>query len=172
MTPQLLKRYDTAFYVVTPSKYLHEFKTDDDFAKDPVPEASLYLPDCLIGAVDGQKFNVKGKNASSKMVSMSHEFAFKAHTAADAAKWHQIIASVAGQVTTEQPGSSAPSSPAVGSTQEGFGSSPTTTKSNEAYGTTNAGANVAGAEHGVVGGDSAMNSGATDTMSPTAGKQY
>lgn len=113
----MLKRYETAFYVVTPSKYLHEFRTDDDFAKDPAPEQSLYLPDCTIGGVDGQKFNIKGKDASkgslgSKM-SMSHEFAFKAHTTQDAQKWHQVIASVAGQVTSEQP-SSVPGSPAGG----------------------------------------------------------
>lgn len=46
---KMLKKYDAAYWVVTPSKYLHEFKTDDDFAKDPSPETSLYLPDCLIG---------------------------------------------------------------------------------------------------------------------------
>ena len=154
----MLKRYDTAFYVVTPSKYLHEFKTDDDFAKDPAPEQSLYLPDCLIGAVDGTKFNIKGKDASkgslgSKM-SMSHEFAFKAHTAADAAKWHQVIASVAGQVTNEQP-SSVPGSPAGGSSEGGF--SPTTTN-------TSAEKSAAGAEQGVVSGDHAA------AGSPTAGK--
>lgn len=104
----MLKRYDAGFYVVTPSKYLHEFKTDDDFAKDPTPENSLYLPDCMIGAVDGVKFNVRGKDSSgnamlSKM-SRSHEFAFKAHTPDDARKWHSIIASVAGQTSTELPG--------------------------------------------------------------------
>lgn len=109
----MLKRYDAGYYVVTPSKYLHEFKSDDDFAKDPSPENSLYLPDCLIGAVDGVKFNVKGKDASkgalSKM-SMSHEFQFKAHTPDDARKWHDVISSVAGGAS-----SSVPSSPAVSS---------------------------------------------------------
>lgn len=111
----MLKKYDAGFYVVTPSKYLHEFKTDDDFAKDPSPENSLYLPDCLIGAVDGVKFNVRGKDSSgssfSNKMARSHEFAFKAHTAADAQKWHSVIASVAGQTTNEAPDST-PSSPA------------------------------------------------------------
>jgi hypothetical protein len=37
---------------------MHEFRTDDDFSKDPVPETSLYLPDCMIGALDGLKFQV------------------------------------------------------------------------------------------------------------------
>jgi len=116
----LLKKYDTSFYVVTPSKYLHEFKTDDDFAKDPSPENSLYLPDCLIGAVDGVKFNVRGKDSSGGMSSAlarSKEYKFKAHTPADAQKWHSVIASVAGQTTNEVPDSSAPSSPAVGGSE-------------------------------------------------------
>lgn len=103
---KLMKSYTTSFYAVTPSKYLHEFKTDDDFAKEPHPEASLYLPDCMIGAVDGVKFNVKGKSSSkgimSKM-SMEHEYKFKAHTPQDAQRWHDIIASQAGQTTNETP---------------------------------------------------------------------
>lgn len=113
---KVLKRYEAAYYVVTPSKYLHEFKTDDDFAKDPTPETSLYLPDCLIGALDGAKFVVKGKDASkSKLgnaMSMSHEFSFKAHTPQDAQKWWETIRNVAGQTTNELPESSVPSSPA------------------------------------------------------------
>lgn len=110
---KMLKSTSTAFYVVTPAKYMHEFKTDDDFAKDPTPENSLYLPDCLIGAVDGVKFNVKGKDASKgamKALAMSHEYSFRAHNNEDAQKWHSVISSVAGQTTTEMPDSD-PSSP-------------------------------------------------------------
>lgn len=110
---KIMSSYSTSFYAVTPSKYLHEFKTDDDFAKEPQPETSLYLPDCLIGAVDGVKFNVKGKNSSkgvlSKM-SMGHEYHFRAHTPQDAQKWHDVISSVVGQTTNELPTS--PVSPA------------------------------------------------------------
>lgn len=81
----IMKKYDAGFYAVTPSKYLHEFKTDDDFAKDPSPENSLFLPDCMIGAVDGVKFNVRGKDASGgamAKLARSHEFAFRESTAA------------------------------------------------------------------------------------------
>ena len=123
----LLKRYDAGYYVVTPSKYLHEFKSDDDFAKDPAPENSLYLPDCMIGSVDGVKFNVKGKDASKGSlggkISMSHEFQFKAHTPEDARKWHDAIAGVSGGATGSAP-NSAPSSPVVNDKQ-----SPTMTES-------------------------------------------
>ncbi|KAK6433801.1 hypothetical protein LTR95_010020 [Oleoguttula sp. CCFEE 5521] len=111
-----LKSYTTAFYAVTPAKYLHEFKTDDDFAKDPSPENSLYLPDCVIGAVDGTKFNVRGKDAGKSAIlskmAMTHEYAFRAHTPQDAERWHAVIASVAGISNNELPDGSAPNSPA------------------------------------------------------------
>ncbi|KAK4549518.1 hypothetical protein LTR36_006515 [Oleoguttula mirabilis] len=142
---KLLKRYDTGFYVVTPSKYLHEFKTDDDFAKDPTPENSLYLPDCLIGAVDGVKFNVKGKDASKKLgLSMSHEYAFKAHTPEDARRWHETISAVAGQTTSEVPEMSAPSSPVAGRNEVASPSSAA-----PSYTTTAAANEAAGLEQGV-----------------------
>lgn len=109
---KLLKRYEAGYYVVTPSKYLHEFRSDDDFAKDPTPENTLYLPECLVGAVDGNTFTLKGKDQSKgafNKMSMSHDYSFKAHTTTDARKWHDVIWGVSGGST-----SSAPSSPAVG----------------------------------------------------------
>ncbi|KAL9036497.1 MAG: hypothetical protein Q9214_006105 [Letrouitia sp. 1 TL-2023] len=95
-----LKGYSTGHYAVTRSKFLHEFKDDDDFRRDPTPELSLYLPDCTIGAVNGERFNIKGKDASKGKVggalAMSHELAFKAHTPADAENWYRVIAEAAG----------------------------------------------------------------------------
>ena len=100
---KLLRRWEAAYCVVTPSKFLHEFKTDDDFAREPLPEISLFLPDCVIGAVDGAKFVVKGKDSSRGKLGvsvghMTHEYTFKAHTAADALKWWEIVRQAAGQV--------------------------------------------------------------------------
>ncbi|KAL6710132.1 hypothetical protein ACN47E_009923 [Coniothyrium glycines] len=116
---KIMRSYDTNYYVITPSKFLHEFKTDDDFAKDPTPELSLYLPDCMIGAVNGQKFNVKGKDVSKGKLggafSMSHELQFKAHTPQAAGQWWEVIQQAAGTVTNEQP-DSAPASPVTGGT--------------------------------------------------------
>ncbi|KAI5254067.1 PH domain-containing protein [Aureobasidium subglaciale] len=110
---KLLKKYESSFWVITPSKFMHEFKTDDDFAKDPIPETSLYLPDCMVGAVDGQKFQVKGKDVSGSSfgnkLTMAHEYAFKAHTPQDAAKWWETLRSATGSTTNELP----PTSPAV-----------------------------------------------------------
>ena len=112
-----LKGYSTGHYIVTPSKFLHEFKSDDDFQKEPVPELSLYLPDCAIGAVNGEKFTIKGKDLSKGKIgsafSISHEYTFKTHSPAEAERWWNVIrtAAGAGAMTGEMPGESAPSSP-------------------------------------------------------------
>lgn len=105
--------YSTGYYVVTPSGYLHEFKDNDNFRKDPVPELSIYLPDAVVGATNGPKFNVKGKDLSKTLGSKftgTSELAFKAHTPGDAEKWVEIIKMAAGTTTTE-PYTSAPTSP-------------------------------------------------------------
>ena len=109
--------YSASYYAVTPAGYLHEFKDDDDFREDPLPKLSLYLPDCTVGALDGVKFTVKGKDVSggklgSKLATTS-EFAFKAHTQGDAAQWHNIIMQQAGKYTD-----SAPVSPVETRTQQ------------------------------------------------------
>ncbi|KAI4143628.1 MAG: hypothetical protein LQ341_002867, partial [Variospora aurantia] len=110
-----LKGFSTYYYVVTPSKFLHQFKDDDDLRKEPSPELSLYLPDCTIGAVDGVKFNIKGKDASKGKVgsamAMSHELSFKAHTPADAERWYSVIKQVAGGSATYTDSVSSPTSP-------------------------------------------------------------
>lgn len=97
-----LKGYSTGYFVVTPSRYMHEFKDDDDYRKDPTPDLSLYLPDCTVGAVSGVQFNIKGKDASHGKVgsalAMSHELAFKAHSPTDAERWWAIIRGMAGSV--------------------------------------------------------------------------
>ncbi|KAI1338778.1 PH domain-containing protein [Xylariaceae sp. FL0016] len=106
----------SGYYVVTASKYLHEFKDDDNLRAEPKPELSIYLPDAVIGSPSGEKFSVKGKDKSksfSSKLSGSSELAFKAHSAADAEKWFEAIrvaAGATGPAYTE----STPSSPVVG----------------------------------------------------------
>jgi hypothetical protein len=112
-----IKGYSTGYYAVTPSKYLHEFKSEDDFRKEPTPELSLYLPDCSVGAVNADRFNIKGKDVSKGKVgaafTISHDYTFKAHSTAEAEKWWNAIqtAAGAGAMTGEMPGESVPSSP-------------------------------------------------------------
>ncbi|KAK5995129.1 Cytoskeletal signaling slm1-like protein [Cladobotryum mycophilum] len=105
--------YSTSYYVVSPAKFLHEFKDSDDTRQDPKPELSIYLPDAVIGTPNGEKFNIKGKDKSgtfSSKLTGSSELAFKAHTAADAQKWFQIIHGVSGATG---PASPTPASPAT-----------------------------------------------------------
>jgi hypothetical protein len=109
--------YSASYYAVTPAGYLHEFKDDDDFREDPSPKLSLYLPDCTVGALDGVKFMLRGKDVSggrlgSKLATTS-EFTFKAHTQSDAVQWHGIIMQQAGKYTD-----SAPVSPVETRTQQ------------------------------------------------------
>lgn len=114
-----LGSYKSNYYAVTPAGYLHEYKDNDNFRNDPTPEHSLYLPDCIIGAADGQKFAIKGKDSSgnklSQKLSMSTEYTFKAHTPSDAAQWQTIIASVCSGQTSSLPTS--PVSPVSGENQ-------------------------------------------------------
>ncbi|KAE9380307.1 hypothetical protein N431DRAFT_325387 [Stipitochalara longipes BDJ] len=91
--------WSTGYYVVTPSKYLHEFKDNDNLRKDPTPELSIYLPDATIGTPNGEKFNIKGKDLSGGIgskLSGSSEISFKAHSSSDAQKWFDVIRSVVG----------------------------------------------------------------------------
>lgn len=111
--------YSTSYYVVTPARFLHEFKDSDDARADPKPELSVYLPEAVIGAPSGEKFNIKGKDRSKTLSSKltgSAELAFKAHTPADAQKWFGIIQGVCGATGPAEPNSpvmdSSPASPA------------------------------------------------------------
>ncbi|KAL3451174.1 hypothetical protein BJX65DRAFT_269105 [Aspergillus insuetus] len=93
----LVKGFTSFFYVVTHARYLHEFKDNDDFHKDPAPELSLYLPDSHVVSIDEVKntFTIKGKDVSSNVVGNAFhtntEFVFKAGSAADAKEWLKVI---------------------------------------------------------------------------------
>lgn len=67
--------------------------------KDPEPELSLYLPECIVGALskDG-KFRISGKDAGSalKGASIKHDFAFKVASSAEAQRWHDLLVQCAG----------------------------------------------------------------------------
>ena len=102
-----MKSYNSGYFAVTPAGFLHEFKDNDDFRHDPIPENSFYLPDCIIGAVDGVKFTLKGKDTSggklSQKIAQSKEISFKAHNQGDAQQWHNIIASQTGGSSNSAP---------------------------------------------------------------------
>ncbi|RDL36567.1 PH protein [Venustampulla echinocandica] len=106
--------YSTGYYVVTPSKFLHEFKDNDNLRHDATPELTIFLPDATIGTPSGEKFNVKGKDVSKGIgskLSGSSEVQFKAHTAADAQNWFDVIRSVVGSAPSGSYSGSTPTSP-------------------------------------------------------------
>lgn len=104
-----IKGYSSGYYAVSPAGFIHEYKDNENFHRDPVPEVSLFLPDCVIGAVDGLKFTIKGKDSSGskigKKMALTSDYQYKAHTHSDAQQWHSIIAGFANS------GGSLPTSP-------------------------------------------------------------
>ncbi|KAK9376596.1 uncharacterized protein V1513DRAFT_439139 [Lipomyces chichibuensis] len=88
------KTYNSAYYVVTPSKFLHQFASKD-YVQSPEPEFSIYLPDANIGAMypketGKNKFKITAKDAL-KTISTKHTFEFKTSTYDDLVKWCNVI---------------------------------------------------------------------------------
>lgn len=125
-----LKGYTGFFYVVTAARYLHEFKDNDDFNKDPSPEISLYLPESHIVSVDEvkQTFTIKGKDVSSNAIGnafhTNSEFVFKASTANDAKEWVNVLKEAAHSpvATTTAASAGAAQSPTTSPTSPGAAS--------------------------------------------------
>ena len=91
----LVKGYNTGYFVISPALYLHEYKDTDDFRHEPSPELSFYLPDCIVGSQEGVKFGFRGKDVSSNKVGNAFhtnmDMNFKARSTTDAEKWFAII---------------------------------------------------------------------------------
>ncbi|KAK9388617.1 hypothetical protein V1515DRAFT_597477 [Lipomyces mesembrius] len=92
------KTYNSAYYVVTPSKFLHQFASKD-YVQSPEPEFSIYLPDANIGAMypketGKNKFKITAKDAL-KTISTKHTYEFKTSTYDDLVKWWNVIHDVA-----------------------------------------------------------------------------
>ncbi|KAI5849795.1 hypothetical protein BZA05DRAFT_419606 [Tricharina praecox] len=88
---KIIRSYNQSYYVVTPSKYLHEFKDLDHLNREPEPELSLYLPDTVLSALNSEgKFQITGKDAGSKL-STKHEYAFKASSHDEGQRWYEAI---------------------------------------------------------------------------------
>ncbi|KAK9244691.1 hypothetical protein V1506DRAFT_540609 [Lipomyces tetrasporus] len=92
------KTYNSAYYVVTPSKFLHQFASKD-YIQSPEPEFSIYLPDAHLGAMYAKetgknKFKITAKDAL-KTISTKHTFEFKTSTYDDLVKWWNVLHEVA-----------------------------------------------------------------------------
>lgn len=95
----LVKQYNSGYFVLTPTKFLHQFKSQDA-TLDPLPEFSLYLPDCSLGKAATQssgkyKFVITGKEKGT-FIAKKHAFAFKASTYSEMVAWHEALAKAVG----------------------------------------------------------------------------
>lgn len=98
----MFKSYSPYYYVVTPAKYLHEYKDNKDFINEYEPELSLYLPDCQVGGLTpspGAKFTITGKDAlKNAHITGKHEFTFKASSHEEAERFYNAIQGVTTRV--------------------------------------------------------------------------
>ncbi|ORY84463.1 hypothetical protein BCR37DRAFT_378497 [Protomyces lactucae-debilis] len=89
----VLGKYTTSFYIVSPSRFLHEFKSND-LRVDMEPTFSLYLPDCELGSTsaDGDKvfkFILRGKQLGG--LHTEHNWVFRAKSREDMLTWYTNI---------------------------------------------------------------------------------
>lgn len=101
----IMKNYQSGYFVLTSSKFLHQFKSQD-FVQDPTPELSLYMPDCTLGPASTQesgkfKFQISGKEAG-KTLAKKHTYTFKTNTYAEMSAWHEALLRASGVATTSK----------------------------------------------------------------------
>lgn len=99
----VLKRSSSAYYVLSPSGYLLEYK-DHDPILNPDPTLAIKLTDSDLGnspARSGKAgFTIKGKDAG-KSIGMSHEYVFKTDSMDLATKWWNSIEKFVGNAPRE-----------------------------------------------------------------------
>lgn len=89
-----LNNFSTAFYIISPSRFLHEFRSND-LRVDTEPVFSLYLPECEIGVTSKEtdqvhKFVLKGKQVGSG-IHQEHNWTFRARNRQDMLAWYANI---------------------------------------------------------------------------------
>lgn len=98
---KLMKSYSTGYFVLTPAKYLHYFKSSN-LVSDPSPESSIYLPECTLGPMSAadsgkHKFTITGKTqGKSVSLGQKHTYSFKAASRAELEKWYEKLQDVSG----------------------------------------------------------------------------
>lgn len=104
------RHYKEGYYVLTPSGYLHEFKSSD-LSKHPQPEVSIFLPNCSLGPpapadaktfkwhIEGSKHTGGSQNSGSltkmrKSLYIGRKevaFSFKCRTHAEMMRWWELM---------------------------------------------------------------------------------
>jgi hypothetical protein len=86
----VLPKYSTSFYIISSSRFLHEFRSND-LRVDTEPTFSLYLPDCELGSTSKEddkahKFVIRGKQIGG--LHSEHNWVFRAKTRQDMLTWY------------------------------------------------------------------------------------
>ncbi|BFZ56602.1 hypothetical protein PYCC9005_003649 [Savitreella phatthalungensis] len=89
----VIKKYNAGYYVLTPSGFLHEFKSKSH-ESDPEPEWSIDVSTCALGAHSSpqsqkNKFILSGKTKG--LISSKHDFAFQATSYEELVRWWTAI---------------------------------------------------------------------------------
>ena len=88
--------YKESFYVLTPAGYLHEHASSDP-VRHPVPELSLFLPECTLGApstaaASTHKFHIEGRTGQqSNMFGTNVAYTFRARSHDEMMEWWNDI---------------------------------------------------------------------------------
>lgn len=150
----VIKKYNSAYYVLTPAGFLHEFKSKS-YETDPDPAWSLDIKTCAIGAHSGPntgkaKWTIAGKTKG--LMSSKHDFQFQATSYDDMLEWWTALKKYAASSPnvdeyaaddsdSDAVSPSSPTQPAgfnqnrVSTIDERASEMPTTTASSAAYGT-------------------------------------
>ncbi|GAA5867608.1 hypothetical protein JCM3774_001526 [Rhodotorula dairenensis] len=92
------KTYKESFYILTPAGYLHEYPSSD-LSKHPLPELSLFLPECTLGAptnphARSHKFHIEGKKSiggevgqKSGLFALDASYTFRARSHDEMLEW-------------------------------------------------------------------------------------
>lgn len=111
---RLVKSYSSNYYVLTPSRFLLQYSSQNHVA-DPTPEFAIYIPDAQVGEMSPRgsgkyKFTIQAKDRSSTIGIGHRTFQFKTNTYDELLAWHNAITGKAAPAS-----SSTPTSPVVAS---------------------------------------------------------
>jgi hypothetical protein len=99
----VMKQYSSGYYVLTPSGFLHEYKSAD-YIDHATPEMSIYMPESALGPMSDPAtgkftFSIHGKDAG-KTIGAKHKYVFRTSTYEELKSWHEALAKACGTAVT------------------------------------------------------------------------
>lgn len=102
----LNKKYVSNYYVISKSRYLFEYPSRS-FRDSHHPAVAIYLPEAILGkpadrASDKFKFELQGKDVSSKVSVTKKTLLIKANSYEEMMTWYNVLAEVSGMLQRDQ----------------------------------------------------------------------